>query len=403
MEGTDVVKEFLTGQGLAADPNVAEPPQNTEPPAATPPANTEPPKVDPPSGTEPPANAEPPVPTPIELSDDQKLFAINQHFGTAYTSLADAGKVKEEWSEVSNLRDYKSKYEELQATPRFKPFSSTIDELNKFAHATGIEDSSVIKRFKRFENTADKDPIEAIVLDKILKKPSLAEDIDDLRLSIQDKYRLKINTEDLDGEELERAEKTMRLAQFSLKQDAEDAMASIASVSEKAKNYIAPDDQSTLTNKATQEANQAQWKATLSNKAIKDLFTSIPVQVSLGKDSEGKEIFETANTIHLTPQEVDEVIQFATEVAVGNNLTPTPEVVNEIVKNQLNIIRMQRYEETAVKFAQSYSAKKLLEMEKAAHNPSGVGKIETPVGEEKPKEVDILSAIDRFQKTGKAN
>lgn len=405
MEGTDAVKEFLTGTGLAADPNVEkqettsteQTQQTVQQTQETVQTGTENQQTQQTKETADTGTAEA---KPIELSDDQRLFAINQHFGTAYTSLAEAGKVKEEWSEVSNLREYKSKYEELEAAPRFKAATPGIDELNRFALATGIDDTGIIKQIRRFENAAEKDPIEAIVLSKVIEKPSLAEDIDTLRLRVQRQYaNLKINTEDLEGEELQRAQEDMKLAQFSLKQDADDAIAKISEVTGKAKSYVPPQEAAIQSTKAQQEANQAQWKATLSNKAIRDLFSSIPVQVSLGKDEQGNPIIENAPPITLTPQEVDEAIDTVSKYFAGNNLTPDAETVNSAVSQQLDIIRALRWQETTAKVVEAKVAKAILERDKAAHNPSGV-LIDTPntpnTGQNKP--VDILAAIDQWQK-----
>lgn len=334
-------------------------------------------------------------PTPIELTDDQRLFAINQHFGTTYTSLAEAAKAKDDLAEVPTLRELRSKYEELEKTPRTTFANEAIREANNFVLATGIEDAGVHKLLKRYENSAEKDPIEALMLAKIIEKPSLADNREMLRKSIEKNYKLTV-PEDLEGQDLLDAQSNAALEKFRLQQDSEDAGTKINDVLGKVKNYKSPEETSVQTNQATQEATKAQWEQTLSTKAIKDLFTSIPVQLPLGKDKDGNDILEVANTITLTPKEVDAVVKTVTQFASSNNLTLNDDNLQSLVNQQIEIIKFQHSNETAIKFADLRLAKEKLEWDKKIHNPSSKAVIEVPPGgpTKKTSEQELMENID---------
>jgi hypothetical protein len=336
----------------------------------TPPAATEPPIVDPIADPAPAGN-EPPAPTPI--ADEIRLQAINETLGTTFTSLDEVQSVRTSLGELPSLRETQTKFEELKGTSIAKFHSKALEEANTFAMQTGIDDISFIKEIKRFDAAETKDPIEALVLAEILKDPSLIEQKDLLKKSIQREYKLSVDP-DLEGEELEIAQENASMEKFRLSRKAAEASKEINSIMDKVKN-AGP----ILTVNETlkqREALKAQWENTVEVNADK-IFTKVPITVPKGKDGNGNDIFETIDTIELSPEDAKIQAKLVVEAVVGSGLELTQENLIKAVSDRYAAIQAKNMATVLSKVRAKAESTARLEWEKKASNPSQI-KVETP-------------------------
>jgi hypothetical protein len=239
---------------------------------------------------------------------------------------------------------------------------------------TGIDDISFIKEIKRFDAAETKDPIEALVLAEILKDPSLIEKKDLLKKSIQREYKLSVDP-DLEGEELEIAQENADMERFRLDRKAAEASKEINSIMDKVKN-AGP----ILTVNETlkqRQALKAQWENVVEPNVDK-LFTKIPITVPKGKDSNGKEIFETLDTLELSQEEAKVQAKLVLEAVVSSGLELTQENLIKAVSERYAAIQANNMGAILSKVHAKAESAARLEWEKKASNPSQI-KVETPI------------------------
>lgn len=381
IEGIDPILQSMVDSGMVTPPT--EPTPTPVEPTPIEPTPTEPTPIEP---TEPtptpvePTNTEPtPVPTPIEPTPTpviNELEIINRTLGTNYTSLEDA---KNEFSEIPTLKEYKN-------TPQVKFANEGLAELNAFASATGIEDSSVLKDLKRFSNTEQKDPLEAMVLAQVLKYPEFADKKDLLRETIADKYNLTID-EDLDiASENRRIEKVKMQMAF----DAQDANTTINTTLGKIaeyKNAIAPDN-----SKAIQEAtaaNKSAWESVLADNKFQDLFNNIEVEVPLGKYDNETDLGNEVVKFGLTAEQKQSILTDI-KTMVSQGIPCDQKTINSVVEFHKNKISSENMPKIVSQGVTQALSKAKAAWEAKIHNPSTT-KIETPtpLGADKGEITDV--------------
>ena len=344
-------------------------PENTQTPVSTP-AET-------PVETKTETLAETPK---FELTDEIRINAINEQFGTSYKTLEEVQSAKADFAELPTYKEYKAKFEEASKVQPVRFANSKIEELNAFAAATNIDDVSVFHAINRFQNAEKKDPVEAMVLAQIIERPELIDKKDLLREMIEEKYNLAID-EDLDPvSEARRIEKVKLGMEF----DSSSANKLIADTIGKVQAYksaLPPD-----TEKQTQqnlESNLSAWKPTLSDNKFKDLFKSVEVDVPLGKTSDGIELGTEKVSIELSAEQ-RKFIEDNVSDMVSSGLEYSQDNIDKVIKVQRNIALLQNLDSIVAKATETAVAKAELEYLKRTHNPSGV-KVETPTNTEPVK------------------
>lgn len=385
-----MMNEFMDGLDIPKDNPSPEPTPNPTPepepsPEPTPEPNPEP-------------SPEPePTPEPDAISDDIKLRAFNEMFGTSFTSLEDVGYVKNTLTEVESLREIQKKYKEIEETPIAKFHNDKLRELNTFAETTGIDSPTVFEKIKHFDATDKKDPIEALVLAEILKDPSLASRTDLLRKSIAKEYKTSIpNEEDLDGNELQEARDNAELETFRLERNAAKAQKEISDVLDKVK--AGTPNETIRDIQAKREVIRDSWDKYLSDKH-EMLFAKIPVQVPKGKDANGNDILETIDNITLSKEEQKEVALAIVKEASSKGLELNQENFVKLIPKHYDRILARNIAKVTNSISSKKEAQIRLELEKKYSNPSNL-KIETkvPAGNDKPKTADdILDPIYKAQ------
>lgn len=366
-EGIDPILQSMIDSGMVK-PQTEPAPTPVEPTPIEP-TPTEPTPIEPTEPTPTPVEPTPtePTPTPIEPTPTtviNELEIINRSLGTNYTSLEDA---KAEFSELPTLK-------ELKNTPQVKFANEGLAELNAFASATGIEDSSVLKDLKRFSNTDQKDPLEAMVIAQILKYPEFADKKDLLRETIADKYNLTID-EDLDpAVESRRIEKVKMQMAF----DAQDAHATINSTLgkiEEYKNAITPNN-----SQAIQEANAANksaWEAVLADNKFQDLFNHIEVEVPLGKYDNETDLGNEVVKFGLTAEQKQSILTDI-KTMVSQGIPCDQKTINSVVEFHKNKISSENMPKIVSQGVTQALSKAKTAWEAKIHNPSTT-KIETPI------------------------
>jgi hypothetical protein len=388
------------------------------PTATETPASTEAPKVETPAATETPAPTETPVTTeapkvegseepkvetpaeptpPPSITDEIRLQAINETFGTDFKTKEDAEVFKASLSEVPTLREIKTKYEELSKKPIIEFASPEIEALNKFTKATGIADATIAKELKRFEATAEKNPIDALLLSEILENPAKIEDKAMLRRMLQSKYDTTLRTDEhgdpLEGDELQREQQRVEEAKYRLKYDAQSATDKINAVSEKVNNAEAGTQ--TISDQATkQETLKAQWSNILVDKADQ-LFTKIPVVVPMGKDEQGNVKYETIDNIEITPKDAKMYAEEAVAEIVRSGLELNEANLRKAVSDKYDSIKARNLSTITEKIHAHAESNAKLAAEKATTNPSQI-KIETPASSQTPQSAS--EAVDAYMK-----
>ena len=381
--------------GISNNPTPPTPVEPTPTPEPVPPVAVEPVAPTPaePTPTDPPADPIEPT-APIVIGDETKLAALNEALGTSFTSLEEAAIIRNSLSEIPTLQEAKKKYEELQDVSIAKFHSKGIEELNTFAMQTGIEDASFIRSIKKFESSETKDPIEALVIAEILKDPSLIDQKDLLKKSIQREYRLSVNP-DLEGEELEVAQENAEMEKFRLTRKAAEATKEINAIMDKVKN-TGP----VLTvSESIKQRNElkAQW-ANIVEPNVDKLFSKVPIQVPKGKDANGKEIFETIDYIELTSEQAKEQVAKVLKSVERSGTELTQENLIALVTKRYERILADNITTVLSKQAARTESALRLKLEKEATNPSSV-KVETPTSAVKKLSVDdqVLAAFNKWQ------
>lgn len=311
-------------------------------------------------------------PTPI--ADDIKLKAFNEYFGTSFTSLDEVSGLKSALEEVPTLREIKSKYQELEATPLAKFANDKLRELNTFAETTGIDSPSVFEKIKKFEASETKDPIEALVIAEILKNPDLASETDMLRKKYQREYRTNLpDPEDVSDEEYQKAKEDADLVNFNLRLEASKAQKTISETLDKVK--IGVPNETIKQIQERKEAISGAWNSFLTDKT-EQLFAKIPVRVPLGKDGKGNDLFDQIDFIP-TKEEMSEAVKSIVTEAASRGMELNEENLRKLVPEQWNRMTSKNIEKVGSKIYKQAEAKIRLEMEKKYANPSNL-KIETP-------------------------
>lgn len=322
------------------------------------------------------------------IADDVKLKAFNEYFGTNFNSLDEVSGLKSALEEVPTLREIKTKYQELEATPLAKFANDKLRELNTFAEATGIDSATVFERIKKFESTDSKDPIEALVLAEIIKNPELASETDMLRKKFQKEYKTTLpNQDEVSEEEYQSAKEDAELVEFNLRLKASGAQKEISEVLNKVKAGV-PNE----TIKQIQERKEAiggAWNSFLTDKS-EQLFAKIPVRVPLGKDGQGNDLFDQVE-FNLSKEEMGEAVKSAVSEAVSRGMELNEENLKKLIPEQWNKIMSKNIDKLGAKIYKQAEAKARLEWEKKATNPSNL-RIETPATPitTKPKTADDL-------------
>lgn len=317
--------------------------------------------------TEPTSN-EPANPQPTGLTAELKLQAINEVLGTNYANLEDAVEAKNRMMGYDELKEYKEKYDELSSKPLASFHSKTIEELNNFAKVTGIDDPTIIRSVKAFSEKQEKDPIEALVLAEILKNPALAEKKDLLHKRISSKYKTEID-EELYGAELEKAKEEAEFAKFDLEQDASKAIKSISETLEKV-NTESKDNPYSKTQEQKQTL-KAQWDDVIVSNYDK-IFGKVPIQVPKGKDEKGNTIYETIDTLELSPLEAKQYAEQAVKNLVNSGLELTEANLVDAVFQQHELAKAKHLSKVIEKITAKAEAEIRLNLEKEIHNPSSL-------------------------------
>lgn len=364
MTEIDAITQSLIDNGMIDAPTPTEPTPPAEPTPIEP-TPTEPAPIEP-TPTEPtPSEPTPtePIPTPIEPTPINELEVINRTLGTNYTSLEDA---KNEFSELPTLK-------ELKNTPQVKFANEGLAELNAFASATGIDDSTIFKDLKRFSNTENKDPLEAMTLAQILKYPEFADKKDLLRETIADKYNLTIDEDADPAVEQRRIEKVKMQMSF----DAQDANQTISSTLGKIaeyKNAIAPDNSQAI--QEAKIANKSAWEAVLADNKFQDLFNSIEVEVPLGKYDNETDLGNEVVKFGLSAEQKQSIMKDIRTMA-EQGIPCDQKTINSVVEFHKNKISSENMPKIISQGVIQALSKAKTAWEAKIHNPSA-NKIETP-------------------------
>jgi hypothetical protein len=341
-----------------------------DPPSGDPPAG-DPPAGDPPSGDPPPANDPPAV--------DQRLATINEVLGTSYASIDEVNSLKSEIAEIPKYKefaDYKNKYEEIASVvPKPKFANSKLEELNSFASVTNIDDDNIFRDIKRYTSSEDKDHIEALVIAEIIKEPSLAEDKEMLRMSIEQKFNLDTDYS-LDDEA---EEKRISLVKFNLKREAGAANQLINDTMQKVTDYSA--NLSGVSPKEVQEkaaANQLQWKSVVSDSKFKEMFKSLEIEVPLGKTEDGVDLGSKKLNIPLSDDD-RKMIEANINGYVSTGAEYNEDNYSMITETQQLVAKLNNFNGIVKAAVDEAIAAHQIEWVKKYHNPSSTQRVETPV------------------------
>lgn len=362
-ESIEAMEAALSGQAEPTPP--IETPAATETPA-TPvetPAVVEPPIVDPPA----------PVATPtFEITPEITLKTINETLGTNYQSLDEVTALKTELAEIPNYKEIKTKFETAPPKPKFA--TPQIEELNNFTAATNIADLSVLQSMKRHINTEAKDPIEALVIAAIIEEPSLAEDRDMLRKSIQSKYNLQVDEDGDPAQEQARVD----LEKFNLKREANKANALIDETMGKVKSYteaLPPD--TTQETKLKAESNQKLWDETVADNKFKELFKSVELSIPLGKTSTGVDLGSEVIKYELSAEQQAR-LDASIKTSISSGLEYSQKNIDTIISAHKNVAILENLDSIIQKAVNSAVAKAELAKDKEIENPSSA-KVEVPI------------------------
>lgn len=329
--------------------------------------------------TEIPVEAKTEIPK-FELTDEIRINAINEQFGTTYTSLEEVKAVKDDFAALPTYKEYKAKFEEASKVTPIKFANSKIEELNAFAAATNIDDVGLFHAINRFQNAEKKDPIEAMVLAQIIERPELIDKKDLLREMIEEKYNLAID-EDMDKASEERRIEKVKLG---MEFDSSSANKLITDTIGKVQAYKATIPANTeKQNQQNMESNLSAWKPTLSDNKFKDLFKSVEVDVPLGKTSDGVELGTEKVSIELSAEQ-RKFIEDNVNGMVSSGLEYSQDNINKVIDVQRNVALLQNFNSIVAKSVETAVAKAEMEFLKKTHNVSSI-KVETPTTTEPTK------------------
>jgi len=225
VEGIDTAK-LLDQAGINQDPPPADPPPADPPPADPPPADpptgrkTDPPPTDPPSGG-PPAGDPPP-------SDPDLLQAatLKEIFGEQFQTMDEIrnANIPSKLQELEALRQEKKDLEvRLETKPKTSFVNDNVALFNEFVKETGIDNYGVFSKLNA-SDTANMDPMDALVIDHVIKHPGLAGQEDVIKRNFERKYN--VDPDQVEADELE-------LNKISLISDGDGAKANLTALKEK--------------------------------------------------------------------------------------------------------------------------------------------------------------------------
>lgn len=365
-ESIEAMEAALSGQ---AEPT---PPIETPATVETPTTPVETPAAETPVETPAETPATPAAPAEQSTPPINELEIINRTLGTNYQSLDEVTALKTELAEIPNYKEIKTKFETAPPKPKFA--TPQIEELNNFTAATNIADLSVLQSMKRHINTEAKDPIEALVIAEIIKDPTLAEDRDMLRKSIQRQYNLEMDEDADPAQEQARVD----LEKFNLKREANKANALIDETMGKVKSYteaLPPD--TTQETKLKTAADQKLWDETVADNKFKELFKSVEVSVPLGKTSTGVDLGSEVIKYELSAEQQAR-LDASIKTSISSGLEYSQKNIDTIISAHKNVAILENLDSIIQKAVNSAVAKAELEKEKEIHNPSSA-KVEVPI------------------------
>jgi hypothetical protein len=150
-----------------------------------------------------------------EQAQKKSLENVNSLFGTSFNNMDEIEAYKAKFSSVEE----REKELDILKRQTINPFANDeIRKLNAFTKETGINNMGIFDKIDK-ANLNEMDPLDAMVLSKIIENPQYIGKEDLLRRTFESNYKL----EELDGDERELAEMRMRL-------DSENAVKHISEV-----------------------------------------------------------------------------------------------------------------------------------------------------------------------------
>jgi hypothetical protein len=381
MVENDSIIQSLIDSGMmnapVAEPIIETPPITNEPVKEAPIVE---PIVETPIETPTPVIDTPPITnTPAEITNEQRLTFINETLGTNYKSLEEVNSLKEDLTALPTLKEQAS-------VPKAKFHNEAIAELNSFMAATGIEEASILKDIKRYTNTEQKDPIEAMVLSQIIANPSLVDRKDTLRDILSEKYNLTIDEDEDPASEARRIDRVKLMMEMDAQSANQTIQATMGKIAEY-KSVEEPDNtQSIQEAKAT---NLSAWKEVLADNKFHEQFNSIEVEVPLGKYDDETDLGTETVKFELTAEQKKAAINNVKALS-EQGVPCTEQNVRAAIEFELLKAKSENMQAVLQKGIKQFLSKQKETLEAKYHNTSA-RKIETPISTPKEGEFKDLA------------
>jgi hypothetical protein len=283
------------------------PPNPPAPPAGgeNPPAGGD----NPPNPPAPPAGGENPPPPGLNLKDI----------------------LGEEWGDVEKAKTLPTKLRELEEQAKKVVLPSYADEdtamYDQFVRSTKIKDFGLFNKIKSFDN-ADTDPLETLVMKKIIDNPKLMGFEDKIREDLTKYYKVDPRLEDED---------TLRYNKIKLDEDAAIAKESISSLKENISKFDPKSQEETRTQAVTQLKES--WKPVI--EGIDQSFKQLNAKITIGEGDKAQNI-DVAIDIpaNVKPQIMAEVDSFIETYNVPNT-EQGQAVVKEFMESRALLLNKQ--------------------------------------------------------------
>jgi hypothetical protein len=204
----DEIDSLLDGAGV--DTAAIQEQINKKRGVVTPPTDPKPP-VDPkpPADPRPPTDPKPPV-DPKSVPDPEVIVTgrLKEIFGDQFTNIEDLKKanIPEALKELTTLRQKNQELSDsLAKKPKHAFASDDIAKFNEFARETGIKDAGIFNKLNATD-VANMNPMDALILQRIIEDPSLAGEEPRVRRNLEKRFNVdpkKVEAGELTQEELE--------------------------------------------------------------------------------------------------------------------------------------------------------------------------------------------------------
>lgn len=266
----------------------------------------------------------------------------------------------DKYSGEEGLKRFKSEYDEIQgklnASPSDGIKNPRFRQLNTFAEKTGIEDVSLFDKVTSSDLDSI-DPIEAIVIKKMLDNPKYVGRYDLIKKSVENNY--KTNSEDHSEDEIE-------LDKLNLEGDAETAIKAIKEIRESIKVDVPTNEE--VEKERIQQVNdlQDEWKPYFDS--AKTGFETLKLFGVGEKGEKPKELFD----FKIEESEAAACVNEAAKFLIGQGEKPTEENREKMVNFMRNYYLIENQAKVMDSFATHIRNLSQEEFEKKYDNPGAI-------------------------------